>query len=97
MADRCAPFEKLIEQIANRVLFRLHERVPRRAAARDAVHDAERDQLAHAVLDVEPHAPERLHQRFDVERLLGPGAQEPEQRRAERRLHERLESRLDVR
>ena len=54
-------------------------------------------QLADAVLDVEPHAAERLHQRFDVEGLLGSGAQEAQQRRAQRRLHQGLEARLDVR
>ena len=97
VADRRAPLEELVEQVADRVLFGLHERVSRRAAAGDAVRDAERDELADAVLDVEPHAAERLHQRLDVEGLLGPGAQEAEQRRAQRRLHERLKSRLDVR
>ena len=56
-----------------------------------------RDELADAVLDVEPHAAERLHQRLDVEGLLGPGAEKAEERRAQRRLHERLEARLEVR
>ena len=55
------------------------------------------DELADAVLDVEPHAAERLHQRLDVEGLVRPGAQEAQQRRAQRRLHQRLEPRLDVR
>ena len=58
--------------------------------------DAERDELAHAVLDVEAHAPERLHQRLDLEGLLGPRAQEPQEPRAQRRLDERLEARLDL-
>src|SRR5713226_5600308 len=42
------------------------------------LRDAERGELAHAVLDVEPHPAERLHQRLDVERLLRPGAHEPQ-------------------
>ena len=62
----------------------------------DAVHEPERHQLADAVFDVQPHAAERLHQRLDVERLVGPGAQKAEQRRTEWRLHERLKTRLEV-
>ena len=80
-----------------RVLLGLHERVARRPAAGDALGDAEGDELPDAVLDVEPHAAERLHQRFDVERFFGTCAQESQERGAQRRLHERLEARLDVR
>ena len=72
VADGGAALEELVEQVADGVLLRLDERVPRRAAAGDALRDAERDQLADAVLDVEPHAAERLHQRLDVERFLRP-------------------------
>ena len=46
--------------------------------------EAERDELAYAVLDVEPHAAERLHHRLDVERFFRSRAQEAEQRRAQR-------------
>jgi hypothetical protein len=53
---------------------------PRRPVGRrlagDLLDDAEVHQLAHAVLDVEPHAAERLHQGFGVESFVGPGAQE---------------------
>ena len=97
VADRRAAFQELIEKIADRVLFGRYERVTRRSAARHAVRDAEPYQLPHAVLDVESHAPERVHQRFDVVRLIGARAHKAEQRRPERRLHERLESRLDFR
>ncbi len=58
--------------------------------------DAERDELAHAVLDVEAHAPERLHQRLDLEGFLGPRAQEPQEPRPQRRLDEGLEAGLDL-
>ena len=62
----------------------------------DAVGDAEVDQLADAVLDVEPQPAERLHQRFDVEGLVGPRAQVAQQAGAQRRLHERPEPCLEV-
>ena len=78
------------------VTLGLHEAVLRRPRPRDLFRDAERDELAHAVLDVEPHPPERLHKRFDVERLVGPRAQEAQDRRAQRRLHQRLELRRDL-
>ena len=58
--------------------------------------DAEVDQLADAVLDVEPQAAERLHQRLDVEALVGPRAQVAQDARAQRRLHQRAESRVEV-
>jgi hypothetical protein len=37
--------------------------------------DAEADELADAVLDVEPQPAERLHQRVGVEAFFGPRAQ----------------------
>ena len=61
------------------------------------VGDAEVDELADAVFDVEPQPAERLHQRFDVEALVGPRAQIPQDAGAQRRLHERAEPRLEVR
>ena len=59
--------------------------------------DAEVDQLADAVLDVQPQAAERLHQRLDVERFVRPGAQVAQDAGAQRRLHQRAETRLEVR
>ena len=79
------------------VVGRLLECVARRAGAGNFAGDAECHELAHAVLDVEPHAPERLHERLDLEGLLRARAQETQQAGAQRRLHERLESRLDLR
>ena len=69
MTDRGAPFQELVEQVADRFLSRLDEHVLRCAAARCTLRDSEGHQLANAVVHVEPHAPERLHQGLDVERL----------------------------
>ena len=52
--------------------------------------------LAQAVLDILPHPAERLHERFDVEGLVGSGVQEAHQARPERRLHQRLETSLQI-
>ena len=57
---------------------------------------AEVHQLADAVLDVEPQPAERLHQRFDVEGLVGPRAQVAQDAGAQRRLHQRAEPRIEV-
>ena len=54
-----------------------------------ALDHAEFDQLVEAVVDVQPQASEGAHQRFDVERLVRPGAQEPQEAGAQRRLDER--------
>ena len=86
----------LVEQIPNHVAGGLHERVFGGAGAGRLRGDAERHELADAVLDVEPHAPERLHQRLDFERLVWTRAQEPQQPGPQRRLHERVEARLDL-
>ena len=59
--------------------------------------DAEVDQLAHAVLDVQPQAAERLHQRLDVERLVGARIQVAQDAGAQRRLHQRAKPRIEVR
>ena len=63
-----------------------------RRAVRQPARDAEVDELVEAVLDVEPHAAERGHQRLDVEGLVGLRVQEAEEARAQRRLHERAEA-----
>ena len=71
----------------------------RRVARRRPGHgarDAEVDQLADAVLDVELQPAERLHQRLDVEALLGPRVQIAEESGAQRRLHQRPEPRLEI-
>ena len=50
-------------------------RAVRGVRLRSAVHharDAEVDELAHAVFDVQTQASERLHQRLDVEAFLRP-------------------------
>ena len=93
-ADRGAPLEELVEQIVDDVVCRAaRSRTSARRGPATFFGDAERDELAHAVLDVEPHAAERLHQRLDVEGLLGPRAQEAQDPGAQRRLDERLELR----
>ena len=67
-----------------------------RRLAGQAADDAELDELADAVLDVLAHAAERLHQRFDVEGFFGAGAQKAEDAGAQRRLHQRAESGVEV-
>ena len=62
-----------------------------------APRDAEVDELADAVLDVQPQPAERLHQRLDVEALVGARAQVAQDAGAQRRLHERAEPCLEVR
>ena len=96
VTDGGSPLEELVEQVANCLLLRLDEHVFRRAAAGRALRDAERHQLADAVVHVEPHAPERLHQRLDVEPLRRPRAEKPKQGGPKWRLHERLEARFDL-
>ena len=49
--------------------------------AGDDPRDAEVGELADAVLDVEPQPAERLHQRLDVERFVGPRVQVAEDAR----------------
>ncbi len=58
---------------------------------------AEVGQFAHAVFHVEPQPAERLHQRLDVERFVGPGIQVAEDAGAQRRLHERAEACIELR
>ena len=97
VADGGAPLEELVEQVADQRRCRAgRTRSCGAPGAGDPLRQAEAGELADAVLDVEPHAAERLHQRFEVERLVRPRAQEAQDRRAQRRLHERLEPRLDV-
>jgi hypothetical protein len=68
-ADGGAALEERLEQGAGGNLRRPHAGVARRRAGQPA-DDPEGGELAHAVLDVEPHAPERRHQRLGVERLV---------------------------
>ena len=66
----------------------------RRATCAD---DAELDQLVDAVLDVQPHAAERLHEVLRRRRPLpGRARQEAQDAGAQRRLHQVLEPRFDV-
>ena len=74
-----APLEELVEQIAQGVVLGRDERVARGAAARHALGQPEREQLADAVLDVQPHAAELLHHGLDVEGFVRPSAQETHQ------------------
>ena len=46
------------------------------------------DELPRAVLDIEPEPPERLHELFDTEALVGSRAQITENSGAEGRLHQ---------
>ena len=54
------------------------------------------DELAHAVLDVEAHAAERLHEGIEGVRLRLVGRQEAEKTGAQRRLNQRLEALLEL-
>jgi hypothetical protein len=56
-------------------MFGLDRLVGRRIAGR-FLDDAEVDELVDAVVDVLPHATERLHDRFGGERFAGPRGQE---------------------
>jgi hypothetical protein len=89
--------EERIEQLAQHVVRRRNELVfRRRMAAAGRAHHAKRHQLAHAVLDVQPQAAECLHQRLDIEGVIGARAEKTQDRGPERRLDEHLEPRLHV-
>ena len=90
-----APFEEQIELLDERLVGGALRHEPLGRPGHGA-GDAEVDQLAHAVLDVEPEAAERLHERFDVEALVGPRAQIPEDPGAQGRLHKCAEPCLEV-
>ena len=93
--DGRASLEELVEQPRHRILTGSHRDVFGRFASL-ASDDAEFNQLAHAVLDVESHASERLHQRFDVERLVGSCGEKAQDARAQRRLHQGAESPVEI-
>ena len=97
MADRRAPFEEFVEQVADDISCRLQEGVTRDAASRDLAGDAKRHELAHAVFNVQPHPAERLHQRFNFERFLGARAKESQQPSAQGRLDQCVKAGLDLR
>jgi hypothetical protein len=94
--DRGPPLEKLIDHRTHRFVVRQPEPEPRRFGLADIGGHPERDELGDAILDVEAHPPESLHQRGDLEVLFAFGRQESQQPGAQRGLDQRLESQLDV-
>ena len=91
-----AALEEVVEQVGHRVVRRPRGHVAGRRAGNHEGH-AEVGQLADAVVDVQPEAPERLHQRLDVEALVRPRAQVAEDPGPEGRLHKRAKTCLGVR
>ena len=94
---RGAPLEEVVEQLGRARSFGGRSAMYRGGVAGKHPRDAEVDQLADAVLDVEPQPAERLHQRLDVEASSGRALQIAEDAGAQRRLHQRAEPRIDVR
>jgi hypothetical protein len=95
-ADCRAPFQEGVEhRRQRRSLGPLGNVLSRRLA--DNAHEADGNELLQTVVDVEAHAPEGRHQRFDFERFVRSGVQEPEQSRTQRRLDDDAESRFVVR
>src|SRR5919106_1122970 len=70
--------------------------VARRPFRTCSLRDSEIHELAQAVLDIGPHPAERLRERINAERLVRMRAEQPEQARAERRLHERMKALFEV-
>ena len=64
---------RIIELVGQRFAARTFRHVAR-WVPRQQLRHAEVDELAHAVLDIELQAPERLHQRFDIEAFVRPRA-----------------------
>src|SRR5262249_45485366 len=95
-ADGGAALEELIEQIDDGVVLRPVDHVARRQAAGNHLRNAEVDQFADAVFDVETEATEGLHQRLDVEALFGTGAQITQKAGTQGRLNERAKTCIDV-
>ena len=91
---RGAALEEVIEQVGQRRVGRALGDVAAAACPAIVPGDAEVDQLADAVLDVQPQPAERLHQRFDVEGLVGPRVQVAQDAGAQRRLHQRAKARI---
>ena len=92
-----APLEEMVEQL---------ERAPRSSGARPytaaagspATTARRRSRRARGRSSPRPaQPPERLHQRFDVEALVGPRAEVAQDAGAQRRLHQAAEPRLEVR
>ena len=93
---RRAPLQKCIEQIGERLIGWTRSDIPDRTAP-DGERDPEIRELADAVLDVHTQPPEGLHQRFDVEALLGPRTEVAQDSGAQRRLHQPAEPCFKVR
>src|SRR6185295_17045318 len=96
-ADRGAALEELVEQIDDGVVLRPVHHVARRQAGGEDLRDAEVDELADAVLDVETQTAEGLHQRLDVEALLRTRAEVSQEAGAKRRLYEGAKTGFEVR
>ena len=94
-AEVGAAFEKHVQQLCDGFRVGPHGAVGR-GVTRVLADDAELDQFADAVVDVLAHAPEGLHDRFVIERLLWAGREETQDSGAQRRLHQGLEARLEV-
>ena len=94
-AEIGAALEEDFEELGDRLLLRRDGTVGGRIAG-DFLDDAELDELVDAVIDVEAHAPERLHDGVAVEGLARPRRQEAQDAGAQRRLDQRLEPGLEV-
>jgi hypothetical protein len=94
-AHNRAALQKRIEEPLPRLVLGPRRDVLLRVSG-DSADDAELDELVNAVLDVEAHPPECLHERPDIEALVRTCAQKPQDRGAQRRLHERPEPRFEV-
>ena len=93
-ADVRTALEEMIQEIPDRGRTG-RSRVPGRIA-RHQPREAEVDEFAHAILDIQAQAPERLHQRLDVERLALPRVQVAQDAGPERRLHEGAKPCIEV-
>ncbi len=90
-ADRRTPLEECVQQLRGRFLVRPPRDIPR-GRSREALDHAKLDELAEAVVDVQPHSAKRRHQRVDVKGLVRLGAQKPKQPGAQGRLHQALKT-----
>ena len=83
VADGGALLEERVEQAHRLAAFGAPGRKPWRRAGRPARH-AEVHDLPEAVLDVQSHPAERLHERLDVEGLVRAGVEEANQAGSQR-------------
>src|SRR5206468_3395696 len=93
--DGSAALEEVIELVGEVFVYGTIGRIRLRSSVHEA-RDAEVDELADAVFNVETQASERLHQRFDVEALLGARIEVAQNPRTQRRLHKCAEPRIEV-